>query len=160
MRFRMSFSAPLLAALLTILTSGCGGDGVPTATVSGTANYGGKPVEEGFIQFTPVGGKGAVSGGPIKGGKFSVEKVAIGSMTVFVSSSAGAVAGPGGAPLSTEDQAKIAAEKLKSKKKDAPVPVAIPDDALGNNVLFEVKSGTNTLQIDLTPPTGKAASKN
>ncbi len=156
MRFRPLTKLALLAALLPALAAGCG-DGGATATVSGTVSYAGAPVEEGSIQFTPKSGKGAVAGGTVAGGKFSVANVGVGPMVVYVSTNAPSGAGSGGGPVSTGDLAKAAQDRQAAKAKDAPAAAAaVPPDATGNNATFDVKAGANTLQLDLTPPKGAA----
>jgi len=157
MRPRTVWHCALVTALLAAL-AGCSGPG--GATVSGSVTYGGVPVEEGSIQFTPKDGKGAVTGGPIVGGKFRVANVGVGPMAVFVSSNAGPDPATGGGPVTTEDLANAAKERKAGKKKDAPAKVAVPPDAVGNNVTFDVKAGANTLAIDLTAPGAKPPAKN
>ncbi len=155
MRFRRLIQLARLAALLPVLAAGCDGGGA-TATVSGTVSYAGVPVQEGSIQFTPKSGKGAVAGGTVAGGKFSVANVGLGPMAVYISTNAPSGAGAGGGPISTADLAKAAQDRQAAKAKDIPAPAAVPPDATGNNATFDVKAGVNTLQLDLTPPKGAA----
>lgn len=57
------------AALLLLLTSGCGGDGkVP---VSGSVSFDGQPVERGEISFVPVEAGQSPDGGTIENGQFA-----------------------------------------------------------------------------------------
>ncbi len=50
----MKYFAPVvLLTLLCGLTVGCGGDGIPRASVHGTVTYEGEPVESGVIMFIP-----------------------------------------------------------------------------------------------------------
>lgn len=56
-------------ALLLALVAGCGG--APTAEVTGTVRFNGKPVEDGDIVFVPADGK-APAAGKIKDGRFAV----------------------------------------------------------------------------------------
>ncbi len=147
MRLRHALFAALFAAVGPGLGAGCSG-GDPTGTVSGEVTYNGVPVESGTIQFTPKDGKGAAAGGPVTAGKFDVKNVPVGVMLVSVTASAG---GSGG-PVSSEDSAREAAERLAAKKKFVDKPAAIPPGAGGNNEPFEVKAGSNTLKVQLTPP--------
>ena len=69
----MIVAAALVAAAAGLL-SGCGSS---LATVSGTVTYDGKPVEDGYITFTPADGKGKDGGGPIKNGHYRVTELPI-----------------------------------------------------------------------------------
>ena len=147
MRLRRVLTAALLAAFAPAFGAGCGG-GDPTGAVSGEVTYNGTPVESGTIQFTPKDGKGAAVGGPVTAGKFDVKNVPVGVMLVSINASAGG----SGSPVSSEDSAREAAERLAAKKKFVDKAPSIPPGAGGNNEPFEVKAGSNTLKVQLTPP--------
>jgi len=68
---------------LLLALAGCGGDAA-IGEVSGTISYGGKPVEEGAITFTPIDGKGRTGGGEIKDGQYTAKGVAVGRMKVSI----------------------------------------------------------------------------
>ena len=70
-----------MAAALLLAAAGCGGG---DATVSGEVSYEGEPVTAGYITFAPADGKGPTAGGPIKDGKYTVEKVTPGPKVVRV----------------------------------------------------------------------------
>ncbi len=61
----------LLLVVFACLPVGCGGDG--RLGVSGTVEFGGKPLEDGTIQFLSedMSKGGAAAGGVIKGGSYS-----------------------------------------------------------------------------------------
>ena len=147
MRHCQALSFAVLAALTAALGSGCG-DSTASGTVSGEVLYAGAPVEHATIQFTPKDGKGVAAGGKVVAGKYSVPNVPLGTVTVSVTPTAEAMAGP----MSSEDSAREAAERAASKKKFTPKPPSFPVDAGGNKVTFEVKAGQNTFKMELTTP--------
>ncbi len=61
----------LLLTVLTLLFSGCGGDGM--TTVSGTLCWQGVPIQKGRIQFIPIDGKSAQTEAVVTDGKYSVK---------------------------------------------------------------------------------------
>lgn len=144
MRSRLTRFAALVAALALVGCSDSGG----TATVSGEATYAGQPIESGSIQFTSKSGKGAVAGGAITAGKYSVSNVPLGEVVVSVTPSA-----PAAGPMTSDEFAKASADEAAAKKKGgASKSASFPADAGGNMVTFEVKAGANTLKIELTAP--------
>lgn len=126
--------------LVMSLIAGCGGDGV---TVSGTVTYNGQPVEKGSISFQPADGKGNSAGGDITAGKFSVKNVAPGKNKVLVASQSSR---PGS--TSMDDSLK--------KTKPAPPDDIVPPDAVGNNQVVDVASGT-PLELSLKAPSRNIA---
>ncbi len=60
-----------LAVLLLGCLSGCGADTGGRVPLGGTVNLGGTPLDQGTIEFHPLG-EGSITGGPIKDGRFDV----------------------------------------------------------------------------------------
>lgn len=74
----MSFQKLLTTALfggLTAFMLGCGG-GDGRIEVDGTITWNGQPIEEGYIEVSPVAGPGQVDGADIVDGKFSLRTTA------------------------------------------------------------------------------------
>jgi hypothetical protein len=66
--------AILLAGFL-VLTVGCGKGDPNRAAVSGAVSLDGTPLDEGSILFVPISGaQGAVTGGPIKDGRYQISR--------------------------------------------------------------------------------------
>jgi hypothetical protein len=64
----------LTALIALALLAGCG-SGPTRAQVSGSASYGGKPIETGTIELLPVDGtKGPATGGAISGGRWEIAR--------------------------------------------------------------------------------------
>jgi major membrane immunogen (membrane-anchored lipoprotein) len=123
-----------LFLLLSVLLIGCG-KGDDTVEVSGTVNYEGKPLEKGSIQFSPVDGKTATSGGDIIDGKYSFKSY-LGNMKVSIS-----------AP-------KVVGKKKVYETPDSPV-MDVTDELLpkkfneATELQYEVKPGPNQKDWDL-----------
>lgn len=138
-----------LLSPLVLIASGCSN---PGATVSGTVTYEGEPVKTGYVTFAPSDGKGPSVGAQITDGKYTADKVPPGPKLVRVEASSGA------AP-SVQSQADV--EKLSKELKGKLGPDGIirtdtvPPEAEGNNQQFEVKAGTQTLDLPLKKPAGK-----
>src|SRR5436309_8338758 len=79
-QLRVLAAAVVLAAAAGLL-AGCGSS---AASVSGEVSYDGKPVEDGYITFTPADGKGKDGGGPIKHGRYHVVGLPAGPKVVKV----------------------------------------------------------------------------
>jgi len=62
----------LLASVALLLLTGCSSD--PRLAVSGTVRFKGQPLDQGRIEFHPPGGKGTMSGAPIKDGKYDIPR--------------------------------------------------------------------------------------
>jgi hypothetical protein len=69
-----------LSALLLYLAGGCGGK--PVGEVSGSVTYQGQPIVLGTIGF--IDAAGAISTGIIRDGKYQVERVPVGEVTITV----------------------------------------------------------------------------
>ena len=72
--------------LCLAFAGGCGGQ--PKAQVSGLVTLDGVPIENGTIQFYPVGGSGQTAGGGIENGKYRLD-ASVGEMTVTINASIG-----------------------------------------------------------------------
>jgi hypothetical protein len=73
----------LVFAIVCALVAGCNSD-PPSAEISGTITYDGKPVEAGHISFFPRNGKGTTSGGEIVKGAYTAKGVSFGEMDVKI----------------------------------------------------------------------------
>lgn len=125
-----------------VIWAGCGksSGGV---TVSGTVTFDGRPVEEGYVTFSPADGKGPARGGPIKDGKFTVTDVMPGEKIVSVTGGGKMVF-----PKSSEEMAQMAARGEKPS-----LPPQIPPNAKGNNQKIVVTSQPHqTLELTLSSP--------
>lgn len=69
----------LLAATMIV---GCGGSEL--SEVTGTITYDGKAIENGSIAFTPADGNGPTAGSAIKDGKYTAQKVPVGTAKVSI----------------------------------------------------------------------------
>mgnify|MGYP001426170676 CR=1 FL=1 len=157
---RASRSVPLLKRGLTVcllfLTVGCGSKG----TISGTVTYKGTPLAAGSVVFVP-GKEGPSITAPIIDGKYTVEKVPVGSAKIAVMS------------ISTEGTDSFMTQIMTGGKggppKDAPMPeearklfeggggqtkkgVKIPEqynDPEKSGLTYTVESGNQTHDIPL-----------
>ena len=144
---RLRMLAPIVAlAGAAGLLSGCGPS---TATVSGEVTYDAKPVEDGYITFTPSDGKGKDAGGPIAAGRYRISDLPPGPKVVKVIG----VKKVNFASTSDEMMRK-AAEARKAGNYSGLVDPAdtIPDNAQGNNVQIELKVGENLYDFHLKKP--------
>lgn len=105
---RSPFASKRLLTLLlfgvVVGVTGCGGGGpdYPTATISGTVNVNGTPVDEGTLTFLPTGAKLGNGGtAEIVGGNYTAKQVPIGEnvFTFYARVKTGKmIPGPSGAP--------------------------------------------------------------
>lgn len=141
--------AVAVTAVIGVFALGCGSD---AGSVTGSVTYDGKPVENGYITFTPADGKGTMVAGPIANGRYSVENVPPGSKIVKIEASSGS----GPSVQSSEDMAKLSKEWKGKVGPDGIIRTeTVPADAEGNNQTVEVKPGTQTLDFTLKKPSGK-----
>jgi hypothetical protein len=131
-------------AALSLFAGGCS---LSPASVSGVVTYDGKPVESGEITFTPADGKGPTAGGKIEAGKYSVADVHPGSKIVQVTSLGGIQFA-----ASTEELARQAAAAGNRPVEPPPVEELVPSNAVGNGQRVQIKPGSQTLDLQLTPP--------
>jgi hypothetical protein len=73
-------------AIASALVAGCSSD-PPSAEVSGTITYGGKPLETGHISFFPRDKAGQTSVGEIVNGAYTAKGVSLGEMDVKINAS-------------------------------------------------------------------------
>jgi hypothetical protein len=112
-------------------------------SLSGTVTYNGEPVENGMITFASADGSGPGFGAQIVDGKYTADKVRLGSHRAYVRGLTKAE------KLSREQMLEI----RKSAGKRAGLPVDyIPEDAEGNNQTFEIEGGAQTIDFDITGP--------
>lgn len=125
-------------ALVVFAFVGC--DGVRKADVSGTVKFDGHLVDDGAIAFYPADGKGSSEGGAIKNGQYSA-KVPVGNMKVTVNW-----------PKGTGIKKKLYQDDPKSPEWETKAE-SLPEkysDANKTELTFEVKSGTNRKDWELT----------
>ncbi len=134
-----SLSRCLAVAAVVFTAAGCG-DG-EKSKVTGSVTYNGKPVDDGYILFRPVDGKGSDAGGPIVGGTYTLSAVPVGPKVVVISSNTSPT--ESGGPMTSEQASK---QKVAPKKAG---DVTIAPDAKGNNAKVEIKAGGQTLDFAL-----------
>ena len=63
-------------AVLALVGAGCGGDGLPRQSISGTVTLDGRPLESGAIAFQPASpdGGGIAVGAIVRGGSFTLSR--------------------------------------------------------------------------------------
>ena len=143
-----------LASLALSTISGCTDDAVPTGTVSGKATYSGKPVPQGCsISFVSNSGFVAVGVVDAKGEyKLKMDgKEAIPAATYNISVTVPGYQGP---EMTDEDERKFmngdpsTVAKFSQKKQQPQIPEKYAD-SIKSGLVFEVKTGSNTFDIDL-----------
>ncbi len=127
-RFKLTFTA------LAFIAVGCAES---TPTVSGVVTYNGAAVPSGRISFMPVGGQGTPFGGPIENGKYSIEKAYAGKRLVAITAA---------------NEVKFNGREMITPAEGKPGEELIPENATGNMQEVEVKSGSQTLDFNLTAP--------
>jgi hypothetical protein len=139
----------LVPAAILAVVAGCS---APNATVSGDVSYDGKPVKNGYVTFMPSNGQGAVAGGPISDGKYTVKNVPPGPKIVKVE--AADKAGP--SIQTTEELEKFSRENKGKVGPDGIISTeSVPQDAVGNNQTMDVMAGPQTIDLHLKKPGGK-----
>ena len=127
------------------LFAGCGS----ACSISGDVTFDGKAVDNGSSTLTPTDGKGQVAAGPIRQGKYSIVDVTPGPKLVQIS----AVKPVPFARSSQEMADRAAAAKAKGNSTGIIDPAdVIPDNAEGNNVTIEIKSGSQQFHFALKSP--------
>lgn len=139
------YEVGLVACLCSMMIwAGCG-QSSKGVTISGTVTFDGRPVEEGYVTFSPADGKGSPRAGPIKDGQFTVRDVTPGEKIVSVTGG-----GKMAFPKSSEEMAQMAARGEKP-----PLVPQIPPNAKGNNQKITVTSEPHqTIEIVLSSPQG------
>jgi hypothetical protein len=69
-----SCSAALAWVAVLIFLSGCGGDPLGRQPIAGSVSLDGAPLEKGTVNFHPTDTAATSTGGPIVGGKYSLER--------------------------------------------------------------------------------------
>lgn len=172
--FPCSHPFVLVLVLLIPCTVGCGGG---KGKVEGTVTLDGQPLLAGNIAFHPS--KGIGGGAQIQNGKYSIDKVATGSVTVTVetetvkkemeglASGGRSMDASAGGRMTPEKLAKMppaAQEQMKQQEKAAQqsaerlkelqanyrsVPAKYADPKT-SGLTYEVKQGENTIEIKLS----------
>jgi hypothetical protein len=153
-----SFVIRMLAAVAALagaagLLSGCGPS---AASVFGEVTYDGKPVEDGYITFTPADGKGKDAGGPIASGRYRITELPPGPKVVKVIG----VKKVNFASTSDEMMRK-ADEARKAGNYSGLVDPAdtIPENAQGNNAQIDLKVGENLHDFHLKKPAKRSGER-
>ncbi|WP_439628542.1 hypothetical protein [Gemmata sp.] len=116
--------------------AGCGSGDAPSAEVSGSVTFDGKPVEEGGISFNAADGNAPGGGGVIKGGKYTATRVPIGATKVSITA------------------VKVVGQKKAYDAPDSPMtPITEPllpaKYNTATELRYDVKPGTQTKDFDL-----------
>jgi hypothetical protein len=146
---------PLLLTFLVLL-AGCS----RKSTVTGAVTFDGQKVKTGYISFLPADGKGPTAGGQIKDGYYRVANVAPGLKRIEVvggGSHEAAKVTPATRPTAQQaiqkQRDEVAQSMRQRRKVNGPTEEGvIPPDAVGNRQQLEVKSGSQTLDINLESP--------
>jgi hypothetical protein len=105
--------------------------------------YNGEPVENGTITFASADGSGPGFGAQIVDGKYSTDKIRLGSHRAYVRGLTKSVT------LTREEVMEM--REKHGKRAGLPVDY-IPEDADGNNQTFEIEGGAQTIDFDITGP--------
>ena len=151
----LSFCSLVALTSIVLLTiSGCTGTGVPTGTVSGKATYSGKPVPQGCsISFVSNSGFVAVGVVDVKG-EYKLKMDGKDAIPVATYNISVTVPGNQGPEMTDEDERKFMAgdpstvAKFSQKKQQPQLPEKYAD-SIKSGLIFEVKAGSNTFDIDL-----------
>jgi hypothetical protein len=147
------------AALLLLFAAACGGG---TATISGTVTYKGEPLTAGYVAFYDTNGQTA-SGRIEADGHYTVYKAPVGELkaAVFtVDLTAKPPVGftkkkqPGGVYEEAMAKSKRGSANAMTEAAQAGKFIAIParyKDPEQSGLTFTVKSGSQTIDLDLKP---------
>jgi hypothetical protein len=127
---------------------GCGAG--KKATLTGRVTLGGQPVESGFITFFPEDNQGTAVTGEIVQGEYKIEDLVPGKKRIYVALT------DQGESIAPDPSEKITsrresnAERLAGRKKKQtgskqPAPVKIG----GNNVIYDIPSGSQQIDVPL-----------
>src|SRR5688500_9947265 len=72
----------LLPVAVLALAAGCGAG--PDGSVRGAVTLNGRPLDKGYISFTPEGAQGGTAGGDIEAGRYEVSRLKPGTYRVQV----------------------------------------------------------------------------
>lgn len=135
----------VLLGLAACCLAGCG---TSTGTVQGTVEFQGQPLEDGEVRFEPVAGVGSTMGGPIANGKFTVPGLLPGKYKVTVE------AFRANTPI-TQPGGPESKRTLTAAEKNAQAN-PLPEDTIGKEQEFEVKSGEQSLKFTLTSASARS----
>jgi hypothetical protein len=129
------------AALCVLCFFGCADSGPPTAEVSGTVRLDGRPIEEGSIQFIPVGvSRGPGAGGIIQDGKYHIPQkrgVVVGTNRVELRAFKNA---------GTKIQDPTAPPGIRTEARVQAFPPEFNDRS---TVVKEIQAGSNAIDFDV-----------
>src|SRR4051794_23550381 len=128
----MTFSVSTQRAALILAGFCLAGCSRPTSSLSGTVNYGGKPLEVGFLTVFPRTGEGASTGAEIVDGRYQIEGLQPGSAQVLVTTP------PRYVPDAT---AKSGLKPLAQ--------TSVSPEAPGNRRVIDLKPGPQTLDLEI-----------
>jgi hypothetical protein len=131
--------AHLLILVGVLAVTGC----KQSDSLSGTVIYNGEPVENGTITFASADGSGPGFGVQVVDGKYSTDKVRLGSHRAYVRGFTKAET------LSREQYMEM--REKAGKRVGLPVDY-IPEDAAGNNQTFDIQGGSQTIDFAITGP--------
>lgn len=133
------------ACLLLVCLTGCGS----SYTVTGQVTFEDQPIEEGFITFLPVDGKGAADGGPITAGRYSVTGVLAGKKVVHIDAVKKVPFSRSSDDMRKRHEEAVAKGDLTGLIDPADI---IPPNAVGNDITIELTGGAQTRDFVLKKP--------
>jgi hypothetical protein len=114
--------------LLSLLLCGCGAAEHTGNPVSGTVTFQGKPLDQGSIRFSPVGGQGTMSGGPIKNGEY------------LLPATSGLEPGKYEVRITSSDAGHSSADEMPGEVKEAPKERIPPEYNARTKLFAEIQS--------------------
>lgn len=122
------------------LTGGCGADTGGRVKLGGSVNLAGSPLDQGTIEFHPVG-EGSLTGGPIQNGRFDIPAVQgarPGKYSVRIYSTDAAAAAAVDGPPGPESQLPPSPERIHKRYNiDSELTTDIPDGGT-SDLVFEL----------------------
>jgi hypothetical protein len=138
------------AAAMIALVVGCGS----STSVSGQVTYEGRPVASGFVAFVPLDGRGPTAGGPIKKGRYELHDVVPGKKVARVNGFNDSSEPP---PETSAEMERRASTDIKKANADGLFDFTdqIAPNAKGNETVVEIKTGDQTINLELSAPEKK-----
>ena len=137
----------LVLVLCSILLSGCGGDGLNRASVSGTVTLDGAPITDGYVTFTSEPGTSCPTvAGVIKDGSYTIpvkNGPVPGNYTVTVSASA---------PTGNKIKTTIMGVEKEADEMKSIVPAQYTGMAGKSPLTAAIAQGKNTVDLKLESP--------
>jgi hypothetical protein len=131
------------AILASFMLSGCG---PATGTAAGEVTYNGAAVETGYVNFTPVDGKGTGGAGAVSAGRYRADSLTPGTYLVQVFG----VKKVSFASTSAEMKRRAQAAREGGNYDGLLEPAdTIPENAEGNNVKIDIKAGQNEIDFHI-----------